>query len=59
MNLSGPLQRDEDTPGICSNENCTNFQAFELYPVEEVKTDTNGKDYVICYECKEKVYLKY
>ena len=52
------LQRYEEIPAICENEACDNFKCFELYDVEEVKTDNNKKDYVICYSCKKEVYLK-
>ena len=31
------LQQQEDIPGICENENCENFKAFELYDVTEIK----------------------
>lgn len=56
MNGSGPLQRYEETPAFCKNENCDNFKCFELYDVEDIKND-GDKDYVICYECKQKTYI--
>lgn len=52
------LQRYEEVPAICETETCINYKCFELYDMEEVKTDTNKKDYVICPYCKEKAYIK-
>lgn len=51
------LQRQEDIPAICENENCENFKAFELYDVTEIKEEEDRSGYVICYLCKQKIYV--
>lgn len=51
------LQRQEDIPGICENENCENFKAFELYDVAEIKEEAGVGGYVLCCECKQKIYV--
>lgn len=51
------IQLKEEIPAICTNQACMNYQAFELYDVEDVKEDKNKKDYIECYECKSKIYL--
>lgn len=50
------IQLREDIPGVCENKECENYRAFELYEVEEVKTE-NKKDYIECYYCKQKIWL--
>lgn len=51
------IQLKEDVPGVCENEECTNYQCFELYDVDDVKKE-DGKDYIECYFCKQKIWLK-
>lgn len=51
------LQRQEDIPAICENENCENFKAFELYDVAEIKEEEGGVGYVLCYLCQQKIYV--
>jgi hypothetical protein len=51
------LQRQEDIPAVCENENCENFKAFELYDVTEIKEEEDRSGYVICYLCKQKIYV--
>lgn len=51
------IQLKEDIPAICENKDCDNYKAFELYEVEEVIASDTTKDYVICYSCKQKIFI--
>lgn len=54
--MTTPLQRYEEVPAICKNDDCENKNCFELYDTDTVKSDDHG-DFVLCCECNQKIYL--
>ncbi len=51
------IQRLKEIPAVCENEKCDDYKAFELYDTDKVKT-VERRDYVICYGCNKRIYLK-
>lgn len=52
------LQRYEEVPAVCQNKDCPDYRSFELVDVEDVKDDEEGKGYVICPTCKQKIIVE-
>ena len=50
------IQLLEDIIAICKNKDCEWFKGFETYEPKDMHTE-DGKDFVICGCCKQRVYL--
>lgn len=48
---------ESQIPAVCENKDCENYRGFELYDIDEVKAP-QGESYIICYYCKEKIFIK-
>ena len=51
------IQLYEEIPAVCKNPDCEDIGAFVLYDVDEIVIGEDKKEYVICYECKCKIYI--
>lgn len=51
------MRIETETPAVCDNKECSDYQAFEMYDFEEVE-DTRGEAYVICRECGNKIFIQ-
>lgn len=51
------MRIETQTPGVCLNKECPDYQAFEMYDFEEVQ-DTRGDAYVICRGCGNKIEIQ-
>lgn len=51
------IQRLEEVPAVCMNVDCENYKGFELVFVEDVETDAEGADFVICHYCKKRIFI--
>lgn len=50
------IQRLEEVPAICENEECENVGVWEVVDVEDVQDDEEG-GFVLCPECKQKIRI--
>ena len=48
---------EDETPGVCKNKECVNYQSFEKYPMKDVNEDEKGA-FVSCYECKQRIAVR-
>jgi len=51
------LQRHEEIPAICQNEECDWFGSFEMYCVDDILEDDDKIGYVLCGDCKRKIIV--
>ncbi len=50
----------EDIPAFCKNEECDNYNCFELYSLKEIQiefTKNDDRRFVYCSVCGRKIYL--
>ena len=52
------MRIETETPGVCENKECTDYQAFEMYDLEEDVKDTRGEAYVICRGCGYQIFIQ-
>lgn len=55
------IQIETETPAVCQNKECSDYQAFEMYDLDDVKDEVTTEpeyDYVICRECGERIILQ-
>lgn len=51
------MRIETETPGVCKNKDCPDYQAFEMYDLEDIQ-EPRGEEYVICRGCGERIMLE-
>ncbi len=53
------MQIETEEPAVCKNKKCSDYQSFEMYEFNDIKTDELfNKDYYVCRGCGEKIYVE-
>ena len=57
-----PIQIETETPAVCQNKECSDYQAFEMYDLDDIfeTVDSENKpfDFVFCRECNTRITLQ-